>query len=95
MNGAESSDRAAKRVKVEEDDDEKAVKQRIPGQDTATKVDKAEGNGQVKEEVLKEEEEAEQDEGDDEYALYEAEAVEVVPPSGDLYLDTVSPRASL
>lgn len=98
MNG--SDERAAKRVKVEDDDAPSASISAAGGQAAVASTSTA-GAGAVKQEPLtststngttaKKEEESEYD---DNYGLYEdyAANAEAVPPSGDLYLDTVSDR---
>ena len=88
MNGAASSERAAKRIKVEEDETIPKA-EGIPEQDVTIKANKVNGNGEAEEVLKQEEEEAEQLE-DEKYGIYEIEASEAVPPSGDLYLDTVN-----
>jgi hypothetical protein len=105
MNG-ESSERASKRIKVEDSSSsisngrvngfEHEQQEAVAGSSKAAKLEGADEED-VKQ-VLKQEEEAqneqaEEEEVDDNYGIYEEyaqEAAGAVPPSGDLYLDTVS-----
>lgn len=88
------SERASKRVKVEDDD---ALVEAQRADVKQEKVVDSNGNGNADGEeakqVLKEEEQAEADVNDNygiyEYNLQQHGAGDGIPPSGDLYLDTV------
>lgn len=101
MNG-ETSERASKRIKVEEGHNGNGNglehEQAVAGSSKAAKLG---GEEEDVKRVLKQEEEAQDgprqqdgDEVDDNYGIYEHYAQEAAagaaPPSGDLYLDTVS-----